>query len=92
MRTGATRPQYTFRKEVEGSEEFRRYLQRILIEHHEAIYPLTEVPKSQNLIIGVMDEEDQVVGGALIWAYLGRLDVSLLAMDTEGREQGLGRG
>jgi GNAT superfamily N-acetyltransferase len=89
--TLVTEPDYKFAVEVEGDDGFKRYLQGILNEHHETAYPLMEVPKSKRFMIRVTDEQDQAVGGALVWAYWGWLDVSLVALKKEVRGCGLGR-
>ncbi|MBN1136220.1 MAG: GNAT family N-acetyltransferase [Anaerolineae bacterium] len=89
--TTAIAPVYRFDVEVEGDDEFKRYLQRILNEHHETAYPLMEVPKSKRFMIRVTDEAGVVVGGALIWAYWGWLDFSLIALEKKVRGRGLGR-
>lgn len=77
--------------ECEGDDEFKRDLQGILNEHHETAYPLMEVPESERFMVRVVDENDQVMGGALVWAYWGWLDVSLVALDRKTRGRGLGR-
>jgi GNAT superfamily N-acetyltransferase len=82
---------YTFTMEIDEGDEFKHYLQRILNEYHETAYPLMEVPKSKQYKIRVLDTNNQVVGGALMWAYWGWVDVSLLALEKEARGRGLGR-
>jgi GNAT superfamily N-acetyltransferase len=89
--TTAIEPDYNFTVEIEGDDEFKRYLQEILNEHHETAYPSMEVPKSRRFMVRVTNERDRVVGGALIWAYWGWLDVSLVALKKKVRGRGLGR-
>jgi GNAT superfamily N-acetyltransferase len=89
--TTITEPGYNFAVEVEGGDEFKRHLQGILNEHHEMAYPAMEVPKSKRFMVRVTDENGQVVGGALMWAYWGWLDVSLVALKKDVRGRGLGR-
>jgi hypothetical protein len=84
-------PSYTFLMETDEGDEFKHYLQRILNEYHETAYPQMEVPKSRKFKIRVLDTNNQVVGGALMWAYWGWVDVSLLALEKEARGHGLGR-
>jgi len=84
-------PGYRFAVEVDEGNEFKRYLQGILNEHHETAYPLMEIPKSKKFMIRVIDEKDQVVGGAQMWAYWGWADISLLALEQQVRGCELGR-
>jgi len=89
--TTVTDPDYRFAVEVDEGDEFKRYLQGILNKHHETAYPLMEVPNSRRFMIRVIDEKDQVVGGAQMCAYWGWADISLLALEQEVRGCGLGR-
>lgn len=80
-----------FTVQIAEDDEFKHYLQGILNEHHETAYPLMEVPKSKKFVVRVTDEEGSLVGGALIWAYWGWLDISLVALEEEVRGRGWGR-
>lgn len=82
---------YSVSAEVDSGDGHKRYLQGILNAHHEAAYPLMEVPRSKQFAIRVANAEGRMVGGALIWAYWGWVDVSLVALEPEVRGQGLGR-
>jgi GNAT superfamily N-acetyltransferase len=75
----------------EGADEFKRYLQGILNEYHRTAYPAMDVPQSQRFVVRVTDDQDQVVGGAMVWAYWGWLDVSLMALEPQVRGLGVGR-
>jgi len=90
MTTETGQPEYTITVEVEGDDEFKRCLQRILTEYHEEAHPLMEVPQSERIAIRVTDDENQVVDRAFLWARWGWLDISLLALDKGVRGQGLG--
>jgi GNAT superfamily N-acetyltransferase len=82
---------FYFTVQAADGDEFKRYLQGILNEHHETAYPLMDVPKSKQFMVRVTDAEGSVVGGALVWAYWGWLDFSLLALEETVRGRGLGR-
>jgi GNAT superfamily N-acetyltransferase len=82
---------YDFTVQIADDDEFKHYLQEILNEHHETAYPLMDVPKSKKFMIRVTDEGGSIIGGALIWAYWGWLDVSLIALKEDVRGRGLGR-
>jgi GNAT superfamily N-acetyltransferase len=82
---------YDFTVQIADDDEFKHYLQGILNEHHETAYPLMDVPKSKKFMIRVTDEGGSIIGGALIWAYWGWLDVSLIALKEDVRGRGLGR-
>ena len=89
--TTVANPGYRFAVEADEGDEFKRYLQGILNEHHETAYPLMEIPKSKRFMIRVINEKDQVVGGAQMWAYWGWADINLLALEQKVRGRGLGR-
>jgi GNAT superfamily N-acetyltransferase len=80
-----------FTVQIAEDDEFKHYLQGILNEHHKTAYPLMEVPKSKKFVVRVTDEKGSLVGGAIIWAYWGWLDVSLVALEEEVRGRGWGR-
>ena len=75
----------------EGQDEMKRYLQGVLNAHHEAAYPLMEVPQSKWFVLRAVDRDGRLVGGALMWAYWGWADVNLVAVETEARGCGVGR-
>ena len=50
-----------------------------------------EVPRSRRFVIRVIDEQDQVVRGAQMWAYWGWADISLRGLEQKARGRGLGR-
>jgi GNAT superfamily N-acetyltransferase len=82
---------YDFAVQPADDGEFKRYLQGILNEHHQTAYPLMEVPETRRFMVRATDEQGAVVGGALLWAYWGWLDVGLVALQKECRGRGLGR-
>ncbi len=82
---------YNFGVQLADGDEFKHYLQKILNEYHEMAYPLMDVPKSNKFLVRVTDENDNVVGGAILWAYWGWVDVNLLALEKRVRGRGLGR-
>jgi GNAT superfamily N-acetyltransferase len=83
--------QYAFTLQQETSDAFKRYLQGILNQYHESAYPRMRVPESKQFVIRVHDPKGKVVGGAILYAYWGWLEISLLALEAEARGQGLGR-
>jgi hypothetical protein len=86
--TTVTKQEYHFTVESQGEDEFKRYLQGTLNGHHEAAYPLMGVPASRRFAVRVTDDQGQVVGGALVWAYWGWLDISLVALQEGVRGGG----
>jgi GNAT superfamily N-acetyltransferase len=81
---------FDFSCEKPDDDTFKRFLQGILNAYHETAYPAMEVPHSQKFAIRVTDADGAVVGGALVWAYWGWVDVTLVALQKEVRGCGLG--
>jgi GNAT superfamily N-acetyltransferase len=90
MTTG-TASIYRLTTDSEGAGDFKRYLQGILNAYHETAHPAMEVPDSKRFVLRVSDDQGQVVGGAIFWAYWGWVDVSLLALEPHVRGQGIGQ-
>jgi len=82
---------YNFTLHEDSDPQFKRYLQSILNTYHASAYPGMCMPQSKSYSIRVMDSQDQLVGGAIIWLYWGWLEISLLALEPEARKFGLGR-
>jgi GNAT superfamily N-acetyltransferase len=89
--TAGTASDYRLTIDGEGADEFNRYLQGILNAYHETAHPDIEVPQSKRFVLRVTDNQGLLVGGTLIWAYWGWVDVSLLALEPHVRGQGVGR-
>lgn len=81
---------YTFILRSED-DTLKRYLQGILNEYHLTAYPEMRVPESKKITIQVTDEAGNQVGGAILWAYWGWLEISILALEASVRGQGVGR-
>jgi GNAT superfamily N-acetyltransferase len=89
--TTASTDRYQFIRRQENGDEFKRYLQGILNQYHETAYPQMRVPDSKKLVLHVQDQTGEIVGGAILYAYWGWLEISLLALEEQARGQGLGR-
>ncbi len=89
--TPGLKQDHNFTVQIADDDEFKHYLQGILNEHHKTAYPLMDVPTSKRFMVRVTDEKGSTVGGALIWAYWGWLDVSLVALKKDSRGRGLGK-
>ena len=79
--------EYAFDLQVAEDDGFKQYLQGILNDYHEKVYPLMEVPRSQRFVIRVNDPAGNLVGGALFWALpaWGWVDVTVLALEEAVR-------
>lgn len=81
---------YVFIQQGED-DTLKRYLQSILNEYHLTVYPEMRMPASKKIMIQVIDGDGNQVGGAILWAYWGWLEISILALEASARGQGVGR-